>query len=79
MCYKYLWDNLVSEKFPSDQFFEYFSLDSRCILSDEIKRLMVDSDFSAEVRYLPFPFYIVAVSTHEVSAVCLCDVVNRKL
>lgn len=47
MCYKYLWDNLVSEKFPSDQFFEYFSLDSRCILSDEIKRLMVDSDFSA--------------------------------
>lgn len=49
MCYKYLWDNLVSEKFPSDQFFEYFSLDSRCILSDEIKRLMVDSDFSAAV------------------------------
>lgn len=79
MCYKYLWDNLVSEKFPSDQFFEYFSLDSRCILSDEIKRLMVDSDFSAAVRYLPFPFCIVAVSTHEVSAVCLCDVLNRKL
>lgn len=48
MCYKYLWDNLVSENFPSAQFFEYFSLDSRCILSDEIKRLMVDSDFSAE-------------------------------
>uniref|UniRef100_A0A0E0KXZ6 Exonuclease V, chloroplastic n=1 Tax=Oryza punctata TaxID=4537 RepID=A0A0E0KXZ6_ORYPU len=38
MCYKYLWDNLISEKFPAENFFSYFDLDSSYLLSDDIKQ-----------------------------------------
>lgn len=56
MCYKYLWDTLVAGNFPSEEFFEFFSLDSQHILSDEIKRSTIESGLPAEtlgevVRY----------------------------
>lgn len=38
MCYKYLWDNLISEKFPAENFFSYFDLDPGYLLSDDIKQ-----------------------------------------
>lgn len=49
MCYKYLWDNLVSNKFPSEQFYEFFSMDPQHILSDEVKMNVADAGFPAEV------------------------------
>ncbi|XP_074303486.1 exonuclease V, chloroplastic [Silene latifolia] len=48
MCYKYLWDKLVSDEFPSKQFYEYFSLDPEHTLSDDIKMSTADSGFPAE-------------------------------
>ncbi|XP_059626747.1 exonuclease V, chloroplastic-like [Cornus florida] len=56
MCYKYLWDNLVSDHFPSRQFFESFTLNPHYILSKEIRENTSNSGFPAEtlddlVRY----------------------------
>uniref|UniRef100_A0A0D9WC84 Exonuclease V, chloroplastic n=1 Tax=Leersia perrieri TaxID=77586 RepID=A0A0D9WC84_9ORYZ len=40
MCYKYLWDNLIGEKFPAENFFSYFDLDPNYLLSDDIKQFI---------------------------------------
>ncbi|KAL9243885.1 hypothetical protein vseg_017722 [Gypsophila vaccaria] len=48
MCYKYLWDMLVSDNFPSKQFYEYFSLDPEHILSEVIKMSTANSGFPSE-------------------------------
>nr|XP_023927568.1 exonuclease V, chloroplastic-like [Quercus suber] len=45
MCYKYLWDNLVADSFPSKQFFDFFSLDPYYILSKEIRENTAKSGF----------------------------------
>ncbi|XP_050292644.1 exonuclease V, chloroplastic-like [Quercus robur] len=45
MCYKYLWDNLVADSFPSKQFFDFFSLDLYYILSKEIRENTAKSGF----------------------------------
>ncbi|KDP44101.1 hypothetical protein JCGZ_05568 [Jatropha curcas] len=37
MCYKHLWDNLVADKFPCKEFFDFFSLNPHYILSKEIR------------------------------------------
>ncbi|XP_062015836.1 exonuclease V, chloroplastic-like [Rosa rugosa] len=56
MCYKYMWDNLVTSEFPSDQFFDYFSLNPDCDLSEEIREVTAKSGCPAKtlddvVRY----------------------------
>ncbi|KAK2433983.1 exonuclease V, chloroplastic [Trifolium repens] len=56
MCYKYMWDNLVSDNFPSKNFFTYFGLNPQSILCEDLKVLSADSGFSAStlddvVRY----------------------------
>ncbi|KAF8395226.1 hypothetical protein HHK36_019168 [Tetracentron sinense] len=43
MCYKYLWDNVVAVNFPLNQFFDFFSLNSQYILSEEIKESTASS------------------------------------
>ncbi|KAH9603211.1 hypothetical protein KSS87_003756 [Heliosperma pusillum] len=48
MCYKYLWDKLVSDIFPSKQFYDYFSLDPEHTLSDDIKMSTAEAGFPAE-------------------------------
>ncbi|CAL5097201.1 unnamed protein product [Urochloa decumbens] len=48
MCYKYLWDNLISEKFPADNFFSYFDLDPNYLLSDDVKQYISSLGFSAK-------------------------------
>ncbi|XP_062011551.1 exonuclease V, chloroplastic-like [Rosa rugosa] len=40
MFYKYLWDNLEASGFPSDQFFDHFSLNPDCDLSEEIREVV---------------------------------------
>lgn len=48
MCYKRLWDNLVADKFPSGQFFDFFALNPHIILSNEIREQTAKSGFPAE-------------------------------
>ncbi|XP_006654945.3 exonuclease V, chloroplastic [Oryza brachyantha] len=48
MCYKYLWDNLIGEKFPADNFFSYFDLDPSYLLSDDIKQFIRFSGLNAK-------------------------------
>ncbi|KAL7264692.1 hypothetical protein ACSBR1_002619 [Camellia fascicularis] len=52
MCYKYLWDSLAADKFPTGQFFDFFSLNPNCILSEEIRANSVKSGFPAEMQTL---------------------------
>jgi len=49
MCYKYLWDNLVADNFPSDYFFTYFGLNPQHNLCEDLKVTCADSGFSASV------------------------------
>lgn len=49
MCYKYLWDNLVTDNFPSNIFFTYFGLNPQRDLCEDIKVTSADSGFSASV------------------------------
>lgn len=56
MCYKYLWDNLVADDFPSEKFFTYFGLNPQNNLCEDLKVIGADSGFSAStlddaVRY----------------------------
>ncbi|XP_057956601.1 exonuclease V, chloroplastic-like [Malania oleifera] len=56
MCYKFLWDNLVADNFPSKQFFDFFTLNPHYILSEEIRKNTALSDFPVQtlndlVRY----------------------------
>lgn len=48
MCYKYLWDNLIAEKFPAENFFSYFDLDRNYLLSDDVKRYISSLGFNAK-------------------------------
>ncbi|KAL6953712.1 hypothetical protein U1Q18_020961 [Sarracenia purpurea var. burkii] len=59
MCYKYLWDNIVADNFPTRRFFDFFSLNPQCILSEEIRGNTAKSGFPAEtlddlVRYFRY-------------------------
>lgn len=47
MCYKYMWDNLVADNFPSKEFFTYFGLNPQSILCEDLRVLSADSGFSA--------------------------------
>ncbi|KAG8387721.1 hypothetical protein BUALT_Bualt02G0050900 [Buddleja alternifolia] len=56
MCYKHMWDSLVADKFPSQKFFDFFSLNPNHVLSQEIRENTAKSGFSSEtlddlVRY----------------------------
>lgn len=49
MCYKYLWDNLVADDFPSEKFFTYFGLNPQNNLCEDLKVIGADPGFSASV------------------------------
>ncbi|XP_022730596.1 exonuclease V, chloroplastic-like [Durio zibethinus] len=48
MCYKYLWDTLVADSFPSRLFFDFFSLNHNSILSENIREKAANSGFPAK-------------------------------
>lgn len=52
MCYKYLWDTLITEKFPAENFFSYFHLDPNYLLSDDVRGYINSLGFDAKVIYL---------------------------
>ncbi|KAL4270804.1 hypothetical protein S245_031122 [Arachis hypogaea] len=47
MCYKYLWDNLVSNPFPLREFYDYFDLESQRALCEDLKKACCCSGFNA--------------------------------
>lgn len=47
MCYKYLWDNLLANPFPSQQFLESFSLKPDYKLSKQIKETAIQAGLPA--------------------------------
>ncbi|KAK7854599.1 exonuclease V, chloroplastic isoform X1 [Quercus suber] len=48
MCYKYIWDNLVADNFPSQKFFDFFTLNPYSVLSEELRERTADSGFPAD-------------------------------
>jgi exonuclease V len=58
MCYKYLWDNLIVEKFPTKNFFSYFDLDPNYLLSNDVKWYINSLGFNAKVLCLTFKLSI---------------------
>ncbi|GKC59083.1 exonuclease V, chloroplastic [Tanacetum coccineum] len=43
MCYKYFWDNLLTQPFPSQLFLELFSLNPDYVLSKEIREFAIQA------------------------------------
>ncbi|KAG9454333.1 hypothetical protein H6P81_007237 [Aristolochia fimbriata] len=48
MCYKYMWDNIVTNEFPSTHFFEYFGLDPQCTLSGDVRKCLAESGLKSK-------------------------------
>lgn len=49
MCYKYLWDSLVADDFPSEKFFTNFGLNPEQTLCEDLKVKSSDPKYSALV------------------------------
>lgn len=49
MCYKYLWDNLIANPFPTQQFLRLFSLNPNYLLSQEIRELAIQAGAPVQV------------------------------
>lgn len=64
MCYKYLWDSLISEKFPTENFFSHFDLNPNFLLSDDVKRYISSIGFNAQVLYLNFKLSFMLLFKH---------------
>ncbi|KAL4332927.1 hypothetical protein GQ457_07G036110 [Hibiscus cannabinus] len=58
MCYKYLWDTLVADSFPTGQFFDFFSLNRNYILSEDIRERTANSGFPAKTLDDMIQYYI---------------------
>lgn len=65
MCYKYLWDNLITDKFPYKQFLNFFSLNPNHILCEDIRENTAKSGFPAQVYYMCCGAYIERLEVHE--------------
>ncbi|KAL4578354.1 hypothetical protein LXL04_014476 [Taraxacum kok-saghyz] len=48
MCYKYLWDNLVANPFPIQQFLKLFSLNPNYVLSQQIQEAALQAGIPAQ-------------------------------
>ncbi|KAF0923998.1 hypothetical protein E2562_008348 [Oryza meyeriana var. granulata] len=40
MCYKYIWDNLIGDKFPAENFVSYFDVNPGYLLSDDVQEFI---------------------------------------
>ncbi|MBA0613933.1 hypothetical protein Godav_014287 [Gossypium davidsonii] len=58
MCYKYLWDTLAANSFPSGQFFDFFSLNRSYMLSKDIRERTASSGFPAKTLDDVIQYYI---------------------
>ncbi|XVF04966.1 hypothetical protein REPUB_Repub05bG0129500 [Reevesia pubescens] len=62
MCYKYLWDTLVADSFPSRQFFNFFSLNPNYILSEDIREKTANLGFPAKTLDDIVGYYMITCS-----------------
>ncbi|XP_048325080.2 exonuclease V, chloroplastic isoform X1 [Ziziphus jujuba] len=60
MCYKHMWDSLVTDKFPSRKFFDFFSLNPYSILSEDIRERTAYSGFPSKTLDDVVGYYIEA-------------------
>ncbi|XP_023750287.1 exonuclease V, chloroplastic [Lactuca sativa] len=51
MCYKYLWDHLVANPFPTSQFLKLFSLNPNYVLSKEIQESAIQAGVEAQTLH----------------------------
>lgn len=63
MCYKRMWDDLVSNNFPTKKFFDYYSLNPYHILSKEIIEGTADLGFPAKTLEDVMRYYINTCTT----------------
>uniref|UniRef100_A0ACD5XY25 Uncharacterized protein n=1 Tax=Avena sativa TaxID=4498 RepID=A0ACD5XY25_AVESA len=79
MCYKYLWDSLIAEKFPAENFFSYFDLNPDFLLSDDVKRYISSLGFNAQVRYLTLKFLFLFLFKHFIeirTTICYWEMIS---
>ncbi|EOA13472.1 hypothetical protein CARUB_v10026530mg [Capsella rubella] len=48
MLYKLLWDTIVKEGFPKESFFDYFSLNRHCVLSQDVRDNIANAGIKAQ-------------------------------
>lgn len=49
MLYKLLWDTIVKEGFPTEPFFDYFSLNRHYVLSQDVRDNIANAGIQAQV------------------------------
>ncbi|XP_042419975.1 exonuclease V, chloroplastic-like isoform X3 [Zingiber officinale] len=59
MCYKFLWDNLVTNTFPTEHFFRRFELNRQYTLTGDIKKY-IDS-FGLDLKYRKLRLWLFVV------------------
>lgn len=79
MCYKYMWDNLVADNFPSKDFFTYFGLNPQSILCEDLRVLSADSGFSATVSRGDCVSSSLLLSSNSFLFLELCDFALHKM
>ncbi|KAJ8484660.1 hypothetical protein OPV22_017145 [Ensete ventricosum] len=57
MCYKYLWDNLVTTNFPMEEFFDHFKLNRQYRLSGEVKEHIASLGFGVKMLEDVFTYF----------------------
>ncbi|CAL9765047.1 unnamed protein product [Musa acuminata subsp. burmannicoides] len=57
MCYKYLWDNLVTTNFPMEEFFDHFKLNRLYILSGDVKEHIASLGFDVKMLEDVFTYF----------------------
>ncbi|ESQ42307.1 hypothetical protein EUTSA_v10013696mg [Eutrema salsugineum] len=70
MLYKLLWDTVVKEEFPAGRFFDYFSLDRHCVLSQDVRDNIADAGIPARtleeiVRYYDNTFKMLPIANDQ--------------
>ncbi|KFK27573.1 hypothetical protein AALP_AA8G401200 [Arabis alpina] len=70
MLYKLLWDTVVKESFPAGRFFDYFSLDRHCVLSQDVRDNIANAGIPAQtleeiVRYYENTFKMLPMANDQ--------------
>lgn len=58
MCYKYLWDSLLAQPFPSQHFLQLFSLNPDYVLSKDIQEFAIQAGAPVQVISFSFSSYL---------------------
>lgn len=56
MCYKYLWDNMIADNFPLEDFFAHFELNPEYIFSEDVRQHISSSACNVVVTNFSLQF-----------------------